>query len=89
MQFRLIGWSHFGFTADGGKYVEGYKFHISRPSTVSDFHGEEVASLTVSEQMVQRFGEPKVGQVYQVMYDQKGRLASYAPVQAQTKLPNT
>lgn len=77
MQFTLVGWSHFGFTNDQGKYVEGYKFHIIRASTVRDFHGSEATAITVSEQLVQRCGEPVVGGVYNCTYDQKGRIAGY------------
>lgn len=77
MYFRLLGWSHYGFTNDQGKYVEGYKFHLSRPSASSHFQGEEVAAVSVSEALVQKCGEPKVGNLYDVQYDQKGRIGFY------------
>lgn len=81
LQFVLVGYNHFGFTSDNGKYVEGYKFHVNRPSSVQGMVGQEACSITVSEQLVQKCGEPKVNTVYNVVYDQKGRIASYAPVQ--------
>lgn len=77
MQFQLIGYSHYGFTADNGKYLEGYKFHVARPSASRDFKGMEVAALSVSENIVQACGEPVVGKTYAVTYDQKGRVVSY------------
>lgn len=81
MQFQLIGWSHYGFTNDSGKYVEGYKFHICRQSAVRDFHGMEVAALSVSEDLVHRMGLPELNGLYNVTYDQKGRLAGYSLVE--------
>lgn len=89
MQFRLIGLSHYGFTNDKGQYIEGFKFHISRPPTIRGFEGEEVAAISVSEQIVQRCGKPKVGVLYGAVYDQKGKLCNYAPLQQQTRIPNT
>lgn len=77
MYFRLLGWNHYGFTNDQGKYIEGYKFHLSRPSTTAHFQGEEVAAVSVSEELVQKCGEPKVGNLYDVQYDQKGRIGFY------------
>lgn len=77
MQFQLVGWSHYGFTNDAGKYVEGYKFHIIRHSSAQNFHGSEACSLSVSEQTVQHCGEPVVNGIYNVTYDQKGRIAGY------------
>lgn len=91
MQFQLVGWSHYGFTNDKGQYVEGFKFHILRQSAARDFHGNEACSLSVSEQLVQHCGEPVVGGVYNVTYDQKGRIAGYrlASDPNQTKIKGT
>lgn len=88
MQFTLVGWSHYGFTNDKGQYVEGYKFHIVRQSAARDFHGHEACSMSVSEQTVQHCGDPIVGGVYNVTYDQKGRIAGYKCVQdpSQTRI---
>lgn len=79
LQFNLVGWSHYGFTNDAGQYVEGFKFHINRPSMAKGFNGLEACSVSVSEQTVQKCGEPKINTVYDVVYDQKGRIAQYAP----------
>lgn len=89
MQFQLVGWSHYGFTNDAGKYVEGYKFHIVRESSSQNFNGSEATSVSVSEQMVQRCGEPVVNGVYGCTYDQRGRLAGYKLLKdpRQQKLP--
>lgn len=90
MFFRLLGFSHYGFTNDQGRYVEGYKFHICRKSFNPNFQGEEVAAVSVSEQLVQRCGDPDVGKLYSVSYDPKGRIAAYALAQqAQTKIAGT
>lgn len=91
MHFKLVGWSHYGFTNDKGQYIEGFKLHVVRPSTARDFNGQEVAALSASEQLVQRCGELTVGGLYNVTYDQKGRLAGYKLAQApgQQKIPNT
>lgn len=89
MYFRLIGWNHYGFTNDAGKYIEGYKFHISRPSSKRNFQGEEVSAISVSEEMVQKFGEPKVGNVYDVQYDQNGRVCFYKLRTAQQRISGT
>lgn len=80
LQFNLVGWSHYSFTADDGKFLEGYKFHVVRPSMKSGFNGNEAAVLSVSEQLVQACGDPQTGRIYECMYDQKGRLASYKAV---------
>lgn len=87
MQFKVIGWSHYSFTGDDGKFHEGYKFHVSRPSMSSGMHGEEVAALSISEAIVQKCGEPKVGNLYNVQYDQRGRVAWYQLVTGQQKIP--
>lgn len=89
MQFKLLGWSHYGFTNDAGKYIEGYKFHVQRPCMKDNFHGDEVAAISVSEKLVQSCGEPKVNNIYNCTYDQNGRLIGYALVTAQQKMPGT
>lgn len=84
MQFNLVGYSHYSFTNDQGKLVEGFKFHVVRPSASPNFHGHEACSLSVSEKLVQECGDPKVGTTYSVQYDQRGRIASYKALPART-----
>lgn len=90
MNFQLIGYSHFSFTNDNGQFVSGYKFHVSRPSNKRNFVGNEVAALTVSEEVVKTCGEPRVGSAYHATYDQSGKLIGYALYDPQqTKIPKT
>lgn len=91
LQFQLVGWSHYGFTNDKGQYIEGYKFHVIRPSSRQNFNGNEVAQLSVSERTVQQCGDPQLGVTYNVVYDQTGKLASYKPAQVpgQTQIKGT
>lgn len=88
MHMTIVGYSHYGFTNDQGKYIEGYKFHVVRPSGKNNFQGMEAVSISVSEQMVQQFGLPELNKSYAVTYDQNGKLASYKPTTppAQTKI---
>lgn len=87
MQFTLVGYSHYGFTNDRGQYIEGFKFHVVRPSGKKNFQGMEAVSISVSEEMVQQFGLPELNKAYAVTYDQNGKLASYKLVNpAQTKI---
>lgn len=79
LQFNLVGFNHYGFTNDSGQYVEGYKFSINRPCSSRGFKGLEACSVSVSEQTVQKCGEPQLNTVYDVVYDQKGRIAHYSP----------
>lgn len=82
LQFQLVGYSHYGFTNDKGQYIEGYKFHVVRPpSKANNFYGNEATSITVSEQLVQKCGTPHVNQVYEVTYDQSGKIADYRMIQ--------
>lgn len=81
-QFKLVGYSHYNFTSDAGKHVEGFKFHVNRPCTRSGFNGLEACSINVTPEMVQACGEPVVNGTYNVIYDQSGRVGGYTLVKS-------
>lgn len=83
MQIQVVGISTYNFTADDGRQVSGTKVHVNRPFTRGNSLGNEACSFTVSDAVMKANGNFEIGAVYDVIYDQKGKLYQYRKARAE------
>lgn len=77
LQFQLVGYRYYEFTTDDNRHMEGTSFYVVRPPSSSGVVGSEAVKMSVRQDIVDRCGKPEVGAIYDVLYDQKGKIAEY------------
>lgn len=81
MQMRLVGYRNYSFVSDDGKSVEGCSFYVVRQSSSDSVVGMEALKINVPRNIRDECGKPEVNAVYDVSYNERGRIVSYKMIQ--------
>lgn len=82
---KIIGVGVYDFKDDRGNDVKGWKYHVARMPTVSNFEGFEAASFSVSDRLMSNWVAakqfvPVLGTICGVLYNRYGRVDQFQPI---------
>lgn len=86
-QILVVGYNHYDFLNGQGEQVVGTKVHCLRPASTKGHVGDEAFTFSIPDDKIDQFGAPQVGSIYDVQYNQKGKVGHWKLTQPSVPRP--